>query len=197
MGKPSEVITLSEFRRDQFSRLLVLRNAPEELAEWIFQTRDIPDDVLEAAISHAIKTRVFFPVPAELRADADAGTVFALSSPLLIERETDRERRLAEPLTITGRIGEDTFAIPIEREWRYDCTTCNDSGYAEFWCGPRGADPRPGQAPWWPVRPCNHRHEHAPHSYVTACACVETNPTIRRRADARARKFNAEPSRRT
>ena len=52
----------------QVGRLIVLRGWPDDVAEWWNALRDIDGTVFEAACSHALKTRTFFPMPAELRA---------------------------------------------------------------------------------------------------------------------------------
>jgi hypothetical protein len=177
--------------RAQMTRLLVLRNAPDDLDEWERALCDIPTEVLEAAATHALKTRVFFPLPAEVRADADAAA-FYLRSPELAPPE--RERAIPEPFDITIPVpGQEPVTLHIVREWRYDCPSCRDTGWAEFWCGPRGAEPAPGQSPFAPVAPCDRAREHGPHAYVRGCPCVDTNPTIQRRLARQQRRFAEEP----
>lgn len=55
----------------QMSRMADLRNAPSALHMWWEGLQGVPLEVLEAAVTHAIQTRQWFPSPAELRDDAD------------------------------------------------------------------------------------------------------------------------------
>src|SRR6266853_3887180 len=55
----------------QIVRLMVLRFPPADVNEYFVALQDIDAEVFPLAIGHALKTRRDFPVPAELRADAD------------------------------------------------------------------------------------------------------------------------------
>jgi hypothetical protein len=195
-------LTFSDFRYDQLARLAVLRDAPPDgeegksrpIDEWLASLADLPDGVLEAAVAHALRTRVFFPRPAELRADADAA-VFQLRPQMAPTLDRDRERALPQPFEVTIPVpGREPIALYITREWKYDCTVCGDTGWAEFWCGPHGAALAPGQRAWLPVQLCNRRREHGAHAYAAPCACRETNPTLLRHAAAQATRYAEEPA---
>src|SRR5262245_11395510 len=99
MGDESGVVTVTP-RQAQLRRLLVLRNAPDSISEWLVALADIPDDVLARAVGHALRTRVYFPMPAELRADADAAALAPVVAP-----DADRSRALPQPVDV---------ALPIE-----------------------------------------------------------------------------------
>jgi hypothetical protein len=171
--------------RDQLARLFILPGAPEALTEWELQLADLPPAVLAAAVTHALRTRVFFPVPAELRADADAADTFALVAPV---QDRDRERALPQPFTITLPVPDGApVSVQVEREWRYDCAICSDSGWAEYWCGVRPA--REGASLFLPTHRCQRLTEHGGHAWAMPCGCVEINPTIARRKAAQRQKF--------
>ncbi len=61
---------------------------------------------------------------------------------------------------------------PFTREWRFNCTACNDSGWEISECP---GDNRCGPSTWRPGThlPCPQRprKEHAAHSYVRVCFC--------------------------
>jgi hypothetical protein len=176
--------------REQLTRLLILRNPPADLTEWETQLLDLPAHAITAAVDQALRTRVFFPLPAEVRADADAaGAGFALIAPC---DDRDRERALLHPFAITLPVPDAApITVHVEREWRYDCDTCSDSGWAEFWCGAR-PEARQGGATFLPRRRCQRLHTHDAHAWALPCACVECNPTIARRKAAQRQKFSQD-----
>jgi hypothetical protein len=198
-------VTVSDARRAQLKRLSVLRYPPDDIGEWIDALVDLPDDVLAAAVSHALKTRVIFPMPAELRADADAAAFHLTPTPAPVS-DRDRERALPAPFVVTVPVeGREPLRLPIAYEWRYDCLTCNDTGWAEFWCAGRGEQAaeliaaREAAAceepkPFLPRRACQRVRDHLSHAWAMPCPCRDTNPTLRRRAEAAGRKFAAEPA---
>lgn len=171
-----------EFFDDQMARLAVLRFPPADMDAHYGALRDIPADVLDAAVSHALKTRRDFPVPAELRADADH--VAPSVRPVIADDEEPRDVPLAQPFTIT--VPEVGTLISVTREWKYYDERCSDIGWASWWCG------EGSRYPWMPKAKCGRRGEHDPHEWVDHCACYETNPALVRKREAQ-RKYSDNP----
>lgn len=167
-------MTFDEFE-DEMARLNGLRYKPSDLRTHWEALQDVPIEMLRAAISRAQKTRTDFPTPFELRQDADA-VAHHVRRP---EPEPDRSTALPEPVTIP--ITEGVAPLRIDREWRYDCQVCSDSGMRTFWCG----DGR--RQPWLMFERCERSQAHSSHEWVRRCECYDTNPTIRRRHEAQAR----------
>jgi hypothetical protein len=162
----------------QIDRLRVLKGQPADTFEYFGALEDLPDDRFTAAVSHALKTRMWFPTPAELRADCDAVHV---ATPMPREESRiealvggGREVVIVNPLNPSQQI-----RVKVHRVWKFDCDDCEDSGWRSRQC---------------PAEPCGRRHDHAPHEWVERCACIDWNPTIRRRKDAMA-KYAKEPER--
>lgn len=160
----------------QMGRLIVLKGWPDSVEEYFPALTDIPDDVFTPAIDHALRTRMWFPTPAEVRADCDAVVrlkpVPALMAPQFEEIPGGRTVTFPNPFGGTG------LTLRISREWRYDCDTCADTGWAERHCGNSGTH-------------CGRRGEHGPHAFVEKCGCIDWNPTIRRHRDAGAKYSHA------
>lgn len=176
--------------REQFDvhlgRLIVLKGWPDDSAEWFTALSDIPEDVLGEAVTHALKTRIWFPAPAEVRADCDAvwrsRPVTNLPQPQVEELlEGGRE------VTFPNPFGGSPLKLKITREWRYDCDSCRDTGWVTKWCG-EGRSRFPNVA----STQCGRRIEHGPHEFVERCQCLEWNPTLRRHRDA-GQKFSQAP----
>ncbi len=160
---------------DQINRLRMLKGQPEDTFEYFAALRDIPDARFTAAVSHAMKTRVWFPTPAELRADCDA-----VAPSLMAPREDVRlEPVLGGPrdLVLRNPFGGAELRINVTRVWRFDCDDCSDTGWRSQQC---------------PEIHCGRRFEHGPHEWVERCFCIHTNPTIRRRKEAGA-KYSQSP----
>ena len=172
-----------EFFDRQMTRLSVLRFPPADIDEHFEALRDIQADVFDAAVSHALKTRRDFPVPAELRADADH---VAVSMRQVVVDEV-REVPLVEPFTVT--VPEVGTVISITREWKYYDERCHDSGWAAWWGGDVSA---PGWKPWYEASRCDRRQDHGPHEWVGHCACYDSNPALVRKREAQ-RKYAASP----
>lgn len=161
----------------QIGRLIVLRNWPDDDTEWWNALRDVDPAVFEAGVDHALKTRTFFPLPAELRVDCEAVRVRVKPpQPAYPNVEDLPETRVLE---IPNPFGGPPLRITITREWRHDCDICWDSGWAPRWCGEAS-----GAREWQTVTACGRRKEHIAHEFVEPCACMEWNPTIRRRKEA-------------
>jgi hypothetical protein len=163
-------MTREEFDK-QLGRMVALRGMPGDTDEYFAALQDVPDDVLTAAVGQAIRSRAWFPVPAELRSDCDS--VKAHVRPARPEPEpTYRDLEHAITATIRNPFTGEIRTIQILRDWRDDCETCHDTGMASRQC---------------PDIHCGRRFDHTPHEFVEKCACIEWNPTIRRRKEAQVR----------
>lgn len=162
------------FFEQQMNRLEPLGRPSEGAMDGYFDAlKDIPADVFDAAITHALKTRAWFPKPAELRVDADK--VAASVRPVV--DEDVREVPLAQPFTIS--IPEAGTIVSVTREWKYYCDRCSDCGWASWWCGSTTV-----ARPWYERSKCQRHGDHDPHEWVGRCACYETNPALVRRREA-------------
>lgn len=166
----------------QMGRLIVLKGWPDEVEEYFPALIDVPDSVFTDAVGHALKTRAWFPAPAELRLDCDVvapRTTYATAEPR-VEELLEGGRTI----TFQNPFGGTPLTIHLTREWKHDCETCRDTSWAPFWCGenPDGS---------MLTRHCGRRYEHDAHSWVDPCTCLEWNPTIRRRKTAGAKYSHA------
>lgn len=163
------------FFKDQMNRLMGLRFAPADLTTHWEALSDLPEAVLEAAVSLAQRTRVEFPTPVELRGDADKVAHHANPA----APAEDRTEVIAAPYTIT--VPQAGTVISVAREWRYYCEACSDSGWTSVWCG--APSEKPSARPWQTVQACERHGAHGAHEWVTRCACADTNPAlVRKRA---------------
>lgn len=153
----------------EMGRLIVLRGWPDDIEGYWLPLCELPADVFTAAVDHALKTRTWFPVPAELRMDCDAATIARRATASIAP--VPQVSELSEPrvLEIPNPFGGEPLRLKITREWRHDCDVCRDSGWAERTCQ---------------AHECGRRLEHRPHPFVERCACIEWNPTIRRQREA-------------
>ena len=169
----------------QMGRLIVLRGWPDSVDEHFSALNDIPEDVFTAAVDQALKTRTWFPVPAELRADADVVRRAVYVPPPADEPPPEGE--WVEHV-ISCQFG--SITVRVNRDWSYYCDTCGDWGQASRWCG----DPTASQRkPWYEIRTCDRRGPHFPHEWVEPCVCREWNPTIKRRKAAQETQY-AKPA---
>lgn len=163
----------------EIGRLIILRGWPNDVDEYWPALQDVPLETFTAACDHALKTRTWFPVPAELRMDCDVVSVDrrAKAATMPVPQVTE----LSEPrvFEIPNPFGGEPLRLKITRDWTHDCETCRDSGWAERTCQ---------------THECGRRFEHAAHPFVERCACVEWNPTIRRHREAQV-KFSKPPAR--
>lgn len=164
----------------QMDRLAGLRFRPADLTTHWEALRDLPDAVLEAAVTRAQRSRVEFPTPVELRQDADAVAHHARP----VEPPEDRSTPLAQPFSIT--VPEAGTVVSITREWRYYCEDCSDGGWVSRWCGDPVVTLKDGETrtlakPWQEQRVCDRRGEHFPHEWVERCPCFDTNPELVRK----------------
>lgn len=168
----------------QMGRLSGLRFVPADTETHWEALRQLPDVVLEAAVTRAQRTRVEFPTPVELRQDADQVAHHAQP----VEPAEDRSKPLAQPFTIT--VPEVGTVVSVTREWRYYCDTCSDGGWDTVWCG----EPGPTTKPWHQRVTCERRNVHSPHEWARRCVCYDTNPALVRRRAA-AQKYAEKPGR--
>lgn len=159
------------FFEAQMARMTGLRFVPADLETHWEGLQDLPEGVLEAAVSRAVKVRIDFPVPQELRQDADI-----VAQRLTREPDEDRGVDLAEPVTI-GTLPTGTPVVQ-RRVWRFYCNRCDDSGWEWLWCG----DPMMlGDLECDPFRVrmrCERCGDHRAHSWARRCACWDTNPAL-------------------
>lgn len=177
-------MTLEFFNR-QMARLTGLKFRPADLTTHWEALQDLPELVLEAAVTRAQRTRVEFPTPAELRQDADLAT----KATSLQEPAEYRATDLLEPFTVTVP-GAGTI-LSVTRQWRYYDERCSDTGWASWWCGSDDDKQRP---PWVPVARCYRHGEHGSHEWVDRCACSDSNPALIRKRDAQ-RQYAEKPGR--
>lgn len=164
----------------QLLRLMTLKGMPEDTTEYFPALSDIPELVFTEAVSHALKSRAWFPVPAELRIDCDVAasqfrSAVGARAPQVMELVGG-----GRAVTIANPFGGPPLELTIDRVWKFDCEACADSGWRSRQC---------------PADPCGRRHDHAPHEFVEPCACREWNPTIRRRNDAMGATYSQSPAR--
>lgn len=160
----------------QLARINVLRGVPSDTYEYFAALEDVPDERFTAAVDHALKTRTWFPTPAELRADCDAvGKVVAFSPP---GQRFQAAIGGGYTATIVNPFNpEHVIVVKVDRVWTFDCEDCADSGWRPRAC---------------PSELCGRRFEHAAHEWVEPCACRDWNPTIQRRKEATA-KYSQSP----
>lgn len=166
-----------EFFDAQMGRLIVLKGWPDSVDEYFAVLTDIPEDVFTAAITQALRTRMWFPTPAEVRADCDA--VVRLRPVPTPQAPQFEDIPGGRTVTFPNPFGGPSLTLRITREWKYDCGDCGDTGWASRRCGEGHTH-------------CGRRQEHGPHEFVEKCACIHWNPTIRRHREAGA-KFSHAP----
>lgn len=162
------------------NRLRVLRGGPDSLEKLevyveAFAHADAAD--FERGCQRAIRTRSFFPTPAELFADCE--TAAPRETWVGERQESDVDARIVH---IANPFGGAGLTLRVSKVWDYVCDDCDDMGQVSFWCGEIG----PTKKPWQLVVPCGKQQEHAPHEYVTRCACWERNPALIRKRAAQA-----------
>lgn len=159
----------------QLGRLVPLRGMPGDSDPYFEALSDIPEATFSAGVGYALRSRSWFPTPAELRADCDMARASVRPSERL---EPVVEDVAGEVLEIRNPFdAENPLRIRVTRRWKHDCLTCDDSGWASRQC---------------PQTACGRRFEHGPHEFVERCACIEWNPTIRRRKEAAGVKYAVE-----
>jgi len=154
----------------QMARLIGLKFVPGDMTTHWEALREMPDEVLIAAVTVAGRTRVEFPTPHELRQDADMGRSRVLSE------EEDRSVLLESPYVV--EVPQTTARVRIAREWVYYCEHCSDSGWRSWWCGVETH-----RKPWQRAALCALHRTHDAHEWVEHCPCYDSNPAlVRKRA---------------
>jgi hypothetical protein len=177
---------LREWFDDQMARMCDLKAHPSGMDAHFEVLSDIPPDVLIQGITHALKTRPWFPTPAELRADCDAAL---RRVPIVVGgRRKFVDVANAQRVEIRNPFAPDLpIVLFITRDWDHDCTNCEDYGFASRWCGAEGH----ARFPWMVAADCQRQDEHLPHEWVERCPCIATNPTIQRRKASQMRYSQA------
>jgi hypothetical protein len=174
---------MAEWMKKQLARLLVLPFGPEDVTEHERALSDIPEPVMTAAVDYALKTRTRFPVPSELRLDADKVAPLAvLDVPL-----PTQTRELDKPVVFELPEG---LKLHITHEFNYCCDACSDTGWASYWCGDRKEKDK--RYPWMPFGHCGRQGVHGNHEYVQRCMCYASNPVLIRKREAQ-RKYSEPP----
>lgn len=185
-GEPVTV----EFFRQQMDRLRGLRFVPSDLDTHWEALRDLPDAVLEAAVTRAQRTRVEFPTPVELRMDADQVAPHVRH----VEPLPDQGVDLPEPVQL-GTLPTGRPLPPATRLWRYYCEVCNDTGTQALWCGKRPTVGGHVRQPWMPVEECGafncrklkHGDTAYGHEWFRRCVCADSNPAVLRSREQHAK----------
>lgn len=162
------------FRR-QMQRLGGLKFAPAELDTHWEALSDLSDAELDAAVSRAARGCDDFPSPKMLRVFVDE---YRRDLPVPAE---DLSREMpAEPRTITTPYGD---SHTFNREWKYFCDDCSDTGRRSYWCGDGPSE----RYPWMSVSRCHTtnceklRRGGYAHEWVDRCPCADTNPDVLRK----------------
>lgn len=173
----------------QMRRMVALKVLPESMDEHYKGMQDIPAQTLDDGITHAIKTRIWFPTVAELRADCDAVNT---ARPQAVH-PTSRLVPVDGDLTvhIANPFGGKGITVKVTQVTRPECDACDDTGWVKFWCGGSVS----ARWPWMAVHRCQRRQAHAEHEWAGHCSCVETNSRIHERRTAQASKYSQEPER--
>lgn len=166
-----------EWFDQQLGRMFVLRGSPDDSAEYWTAMQAVPDVVIEHGVTLAIRTRTWFPTPAELLQDCD--TARPRTPEPAPEREVSADSFTA---VIKNPFGGADLKLTVDRVWKFYCDDCRDTGQRSWWCGHVEDD---GRKPWYGIGHCGRRGEHGSHEYVARCACWQSNPElIRKRAAA-------------
>lgn len=155
----------------QMARLDGLKFGPQNLHTHWEGLSDLALPDLTRAIDHAVKGCASYPSPAELRE-------LARQTLPTVGMDEDRSAPLEPPVTIS----HPSLPAPIQvtRTWNFYCGVCGDTGWVSYWCG---ASP---PHPWLETRVCARHKDHGEHEFVRPCACRDTNPDVKRRAERQA-----------
>lgn len=163
-----------EWMDAQLGRMVMLRNPPVSTDEYWSIFAPIPERVIAAGVAYAIRTRAFFPAPAELLTDCDTARPRTMDAP---------EPRISGntfTATIRNPFGGADLVVTVDNEWEYFCDPCSDIGTRTFWCG--AADDA-GRKPWQAIGQCGRKFEHGSHEFAERCSCWETNPVLVRKRE--------------
>lgn len=170
-----------EFRA-QMKRLLGLKFAPADLTTHWEALQDMPSALLEAAVDAAQRECQEFPSPTMLRAYGDQ--VRARTMP--VGPEPDR----SVPTTPRSFTLPDGTQIQVDREWKYYCEACSDTGWRSWACGTDAAT----RQPWLSPMHCGREADHGAHEWTEPCPCSERDAggEIRNRAVRRKRERDVQ-----
>ena len=140
------------------AQLAGLPFAPPTLDTHWLGLSDLPQEVLERAVTRAARVRERFPSPAELREDAD------IASPAPAWREIEGEP-LPEPVEI-GVLPDGTRLPMARSRWEPRCPDCEDTGWK-----PANEDRRTvTKCPCWETNPVLIRARDRMRKYAEARA---------------------------
>jgi hypothetical protein len=180
-------VVIREEMDTQLQRYVVLKGMPGDTGGYWDALRDIPLHVLSAAVTHGLRTRMWFPTPAEIRMDCDV--VHLRTAPVEPLASELPPVDLDDPYLVEIRnpFGGKSLFVKVYEHYNNHCETCKDTGRAVRWCGPRDR-----RMPWVPDGKCARPKTHAAHDWVEECVCVDTNPVIKRKKEA-ALRYSQEP----
>jgi hypothetical protein len=161
----------------ELGRLAVLPGMPGESDAYWEALQDIPESVMTSAISHALKTRKWFPVPVELRQDADSVKPRTTYQPPHVRSAETVSVFIPNPFEPGKGI-----TLQVAKDSGYECNVCADTGWDSMWCGV----PTKQKHEWQDEMHCGRRGEHASHEWVRHCVCWSTNRVLIERRDAQA-----------
>lgn len=165
----------------QMSRLAGLKYPPASMQTHWEALRDMPVELLEAAVTKAQDECSEFPSPKMLKIFADAVRGRVLPVP----QEQDRSQPLAVPQVI--EVPQAGKVLSFTRTWNYYCEQCSDQGMRSFWCGERMirmvGEVKVDRYPWLDSRDCGRHNDHGGHDWSERCPCFDSNPAVQRRIE--------------
>lgn len=167
-----------DFFLAQMDRMEGLKFRPAELRTHWEALRDMPDVLLSAAVEKAQRESDEFPSPKMLRMYADQIRSRVIPLGPAPDRSTP-----TEPKSVTLPTGK---VIPFDREWKYYCESCSDTGWRSWAC----VEAAVTRQPWLPKMACGREVDHAAHEWAEPCPCAEKdaygqikNPAVRRKRE--------------
>jgi hypothetical protein len=169
-------MTLAVFE-SEMSRLSGLKFAPATMQTHWEALRNLPVELLQAAVTKAQDECSEFPSPKMLKIFADQVRPRVIPIP----QEPDWSTPLPTPKQIVvPKVGT---IIPVTREWSYYCDECSDMGMRSYWCD----DAPSPRYPWLQLARCGRRGgpeaAHYAHEWADKCPCAATNPAVLRRRE--------------
>lgn len=158
--------------RQQMSRLIGLKFAPSDMTTHWEALHDMPEALLDAAVTKAQQETSEFPTPKMLRVYADQVRARVFPVPEEEPRGVELDAPVALGTLPTG------LTLTARRTWRYYCEECSDSGWRSVWCGDVGL-----AKPWQAHGVCGRRREHGSHEFVVPCPCASSNPDVQRKLE--------------
>lgn len=149
--------------------LRVLRGGPstaEDLDVYVEQFQHADLETFQRGCARALKTRSFFPTPAELFSDCEH----------MAPRETWKAERPTGPTKLVylpNPFGGEGIRIRVSEDSGHKCDECSDTGWSSAWCGER-----PNRQTWLRTVACGREDAHLSHEWVCPCGCWHTNPRL-------------------